>query len=63
MFLLNLLNSVTRKLKNKNKDCGIGIKISCVKDRDDTTGPQRKVTGQILMLNPIHASVIPQISR
>ena len=34
---------------------GLEPKISCVRDRDGTTRPQ------ILILNPLHASVIPQI--
>ena len=34
-------------------------RISCVRDRDSTTQPQG--TEQILILNPIHASVIFQI--
>ena len=49
-------------LKIRNEECGIETpKISCVRDRDDTTRPQTQITEQILILNPIHASVIPQI--
>ena len=62
MFSLNSLNSVTKKyLKKKISNVGLEPRISCVRDRDDTTRPQTQVTDQILILNPIHASVIPQI--
>ena len=39
---------------------GLEPKISCVRDRHDTTKPQ--VAEQILILNPIHASVILRFS-
>ena len=41
---------------------GLEPMISCVRDRDDTPRPpETQVTEQILILNPIHASVISQI--
>ena len=55
-----------KKIKNqKMRIVGLEPMISCVRDRDDTTVPhtlyQTQLTEQILVLNPIHASVIPQI--
>ena len=59
MLSLNSLNSVTKKLKSKKKIAGLEPRISCVRGRDSTT--QLQATEQILILNPIHASVISKI--
>ena len=63
MFSLNSLNSVTKKkLKIKKEDCRIGTQDLLSKGQrlyHSATEPQ--AMEQILILNPIHASVISQI--
>ena len=61
MLSLNSANSVTKKFKSKRKIAGLEPRISCVRDIDSTTVPQRHIVReQILILNPIHASMISQ---
>ena len=62
MFSLNSLNSVTKKIKIKKEDYRVGAQDLLCKRQilyHSVTEPQ--ATEQILILNPIHASVISQI--
>ena len=62
MLSLNPLNSVIKKIKIKKEDCRVETQdLLCKRQRlyHCTTEPQ--ATEQILILNPIHASVISQI--
>ena len=62
MLLLNLLNSVTKKIKIEKKDCGVGTQdLPCKRQRLYHSATEPQATEQILILNLIHASVISQI--
>ena len=63
MLSLNSLNSVTKKkIKIKKEDCRVGTKdLLCKRQRLYHSATEPQATEQILMLNPIHASVISQI--
>ena len=60
MLSLNLLNSVTIKLKIKKEDCRI-VDLLCERQKLYHSATEPQATEQILMLNPIHSSVISQI--
>ena len=62
MFSLNLANSVTKKLKNQKGGYRVGTQdLLCKRQRLHFSATEPQVTEQILILNPIHASMIFQI--
>ena len=62
MFSLNSLNSVTKKLKFKKEDYRVGTQdLLCKRQRLYHSAREPQATEQILILNPIHASVISHI--
>ena len=63
MFSLNSLNSVTKKLKIKNEDYRVGTQdLLCKRQRLYYCTTETQLTEQILILNPIHTSLISQDS-
>ena len=56
------LNSVTKKLKSKKENCRVGTQdLLCERQRLYHSATEPQTPEQILILNPIHASVISQI--
>ena len=63
MFSPNSLNSMTKKIKNRKKeDYRVGTQdLLCKRQRLYHSATEPQSTEQILILNPIHASVISHI--
>ena len=62
MFSLNSLNSVTKKLKIEKEDYRVGTQdLLCKRQTLYHSATEPHATEQIIILNPIHASVISQI--
>ena len=61
MFSLNSLNSVTKKIKNQKGGLQGWYPGPCKRQKLYHSATEPQATEQILILNPIHASVISQI--